>query len=169
MKKIIVFFTTLIISFSAPAQVSQNDTLLTAKEFSTKDLYGNPIKLSDYLGKVIVLNFWFIKCPPCIKEIPGLNKLKKKYARKGVAFLAATFESAKDVQKFLQEVPFNFTMITDAWDIIQQYEGMNMGFPVNYIITKEGKIHSKHVGGVPLSEIENAVKQAVRVKQKSDL
>lgn len=164
MKKIILLFIFLTISFSILAQENKGDTLVSAKEFSAKDLYGNPVKLSDYAGKVVVLNFWFIKCPPCVKEMPGLNKLKKKYGGKGVAFIAVTFEAEKDVKQFLTETPFNFTMIADAWDIIQQYEGMNIAFPVNYIITKEGKIYSKHVGGVPLSQIENAVKQALRVK-----
>jgi peroxiredoxin len=164
MKKVIFLFTALTFSFWALAQKPKTDTLLSAKEFSAKDLDGNLVKLSDYQGKVVVLNFWFIKCPPCVKEMPGLNKLKKKYARKGVAFIAVTFETAKDVIKFLQKNPFNFTMIADAWDIIEQYEGMNLGFPVNYIITKEGKIHSKHIGGVPTSEIELAVKQARGIK-----
>jgi cytochrome c biogenesis protein CcmG, thiol:disulfide interchange protein DsbE len=114
MKKIFTLFASLIISFCILAQDAKRDTLFNAKEFSAKDLQGKLIKLSDYHGKIVVLNCWFIKCPPCIKEIPGLNKLKRKYAKKGVEFIAVTFESVNDVKQFLLKEPFNFTMITDA-------------------------------------------------------
>ena len=161
MSRYIILIFVLAIHFNSFSQKTEQDTLKAANDFSGKDLKDNLVKLSDLKGKTVLLNFWFIKCPPCVKEMPQLNKLKKKYRSKEIEFISVTFEKKEDVKTFLKKNPFNFKIITDSWEIIQSYEGMEMGFPVNYVITPEGKIYKKFIGGVDVKIIEEAIKKVL--------
>ncbi len=115
-----------------------------AKDFLATDLNGNNIKLSDLRGKVVVLNFWFIKCKPCITEMPHLNELKELYSNDDVEFLAITFDKKEMVEQFLDDHPFNYTITANASDAINIY-GVN-SFPTNMVINQKGGIVLKEIG-----------------------
>jgi cytochrome c biogenesis protein CcmG, thiol:disulfide interchange protein DsbE len=102
-----------------------------------KNVYGNFYK-SDYLvGKPSIINFWFTRCPPCIEEIPILNRLEAKYKDK-VNFIAITFDEKEKVAVFLNSKTINFEHITNAE---MQLDKMKIeAFPMNLILDKEGKI-----------------------------
>ena len=75
-----------------------------APPFSVKTLSGDDHTDQSLLGKTVVINFWFIKCKPCIDEIPKLNKLVKKYNHnKDVVFLSISFDQEKDIRSFLEK------------------------------------------------------------------
>lgn len=114
-----------------------------APDFETTDINGKTVKLSDLKGKIVVINFWFTTCPPCVAEIPELNKIASKYKKSSVEFLAITFENKDKVAPFLKKHPFYFDIITDA-KIIRKYN--IIGFPTSLIIDKEGKIMFKKTG-----------------------
>ncbi len=67
---------------------NKNAANKAAPEWRLKDLDGKPVKLSDFKGKVVILNFWAIWCPPCRKEIPTFVSLQKQYGEKGLVMLA---------------------------------------------------------------------------------
>ena len=115
-----------------------------AKDFIVKDLKGNNIKLSELRGKVVVLKFWFLKCKPCIEEIPHLNKLKKEYQTNNVEFLAITFDKKEMVEQFLLNIPFNYKIASNAMDAIRIH-GIN-SFPTNMVINQKGEIVLKEIG-----------------------
>lgn len=115
-----------------------------AKDFIVTDLEGNHIKLSELRGKVVALNFWFIKCKPCIMEMPYLNELKSLYKSKNVIFLAITFDSAELVQQFLDDHEFNYTIAAKASDAIDIF-GVN-SYPTNIVINQKGEIVLKELG-----------------------
>ena len=72
-----------------------------APPFSVKTLSGDNYSDQSLLGKTVVINFWFIKCKPCVDEIPKLNKLVKKYTHnKDVVFLSISFDQEKDIRSF---------------------------------------------------------------------
>ena len=115
-----------------------------AKDIIVTDLKGNHIKLSELRGKIVVLNFWFIKCKPCVIEMPHLNKLKKLYKDKNVEFLAITFDKKELVEQFLIKNRFNYTIASNASDAINIY-GVN-SFPTNMILNQRGEIVLKEIG-----------------------
>lgn len=115
-----------------------------ALDFSATDLDGNTFKLSDLKGQVVVLNFWFTKCGPCVQEMPELNKLTENFKDKKVKFLAITFNQKDIIEQFLEEKDFKFTIVPNANDVVSLY-GVN-SFPTSIVIDKEGKISAKEVG-----------------------
>ncbi len=114
-----------------------------APDFNTIDTNGNAIHLSDLKDKIVVLNFWFTTCKPCINEIPALNKIAQKYKNKNVIFLAITFDNKEKIANFLSENTFNYTIISDI-DILKSYDINN--YPTSIIIDKKGKIIFKKTG-----------------------
>ncbi len=114
-----------------------------APEFETTNIKGEKIKLSNLKGKIVVINFWFTNCPPCVQEIPELNKIATKYKKSGVEFLAITFDSKEKITPFVKEHPFYFNIISDM-DIIRKYQNSN--YPTTLIIDKDGKIMYQKTG-----------------------
>ena len=115
----------------------QEGTVL--KELNFKDSNGNNFTLDSLKGKVIVLNFWFIGCKPCVEEIPDLNRIQEKFKDKEVVFLAVTFDSKKKLEEFVKKKPFNFTLVPDSMNIIRQFYVNS--YPTTMLIDKDRKIH----------------------------
>lgn len=115
----------------------QDNTFL--QELNFKDSNENTYTLDSLKGKVIVLNFWFIGCKPCVAEIPDLNKIKEKFKDKDVAFFAVTFDSKKKLEEFVIKKPFDFTLVPNSMNIIRQFY-VN-AYPTTIIIDKNRKIH----------------------------
>lgn len=128
--------------------LSAEDKLLKpgkyAPDFELLSADGSKIKLSDYRGKVVWLNFWRVGCPPCREEIPYLEKLHRKYESKGLIVLGFDFADDRQIAlDFLHQNSITFPNILDTSD-----EAIKAGFrtygviaaPVNYILDREGKI-----------------------------
>lgn len=107
-------------------------------EFSLKSLEGEVVNLSDFKGKAILINFWFTGCGPCIKEMPALNNIKKKYGDQ-LVFLSISFNTKGELDNFFQSHNFDFMHLTDAKDFIDKI-GIN-GYPKNILIDKKGFVH----------------------------
>lgn len=113
----------------------------TFAEFMGKPLKDNPIALN---GKPTLVNFWFTNCPPCIDEMPVLNRIAKSYAEE-YNFVAITYETKEKVDAFLKKVDFNFEHYTDAQAFIDQI-GIQ-AYPVNLILDAEGNL-KQVLGGI---------------------
>lgn len=112
-----------------------------AKYFKATDINGEIIDLKNLRGKVVVLNFWFTDCQPCVAEMPELNKLVAKY--NDVAFLAITFDSKGKLERFFKTHKFDYTIISNN-NIINDYKVR--GFPLNILIDQNGEIVFKKTG-----------------------
>jgi len=100
---------------------------------------------SDQLrGRVMVINFWFTACGPCIKEIPLLNELAKDYKYKNVVFLAMAPENRGLIKRFLKRNPFKYNIVPAASKYIGQLQVEN--FPTHLIIDKNGIIRQVFIG-----------------------
>jgi len=113
--------------------------------FDLTDMEGKKLQLSDLKGKVVLINFWFINCPPCRMEMPDLNELKAEYKGKDVEFIAITFDGKNEINDFLKKIPFDYRILPNANQIIQEY-GI-MGFPTSVVLDKTGKIVDSKMGG----------------------
>lgn len=99
------------------------------KKFSSKQLK----------NKIVVINFWFEHCPPCIAEMPELNKLVAKYGEKGIRFIGITPDLPQKAKRFQKRVPYHYQVISLSREEIAKLN-INHGFPSNVLIGKDGKI-----------------------------
>ncbi len=119
-----------------------------APEFELKDLTGRPVQLSDYRGKVVVLNFWTKTCAPCLQEMPSLAQLGKVLAAyPDIELLTVTTdESASDASATLSSVlgeTANFTTLVDAEsDVVRGKYGTKL-FPETWILDPDGVIRAR--------------------------
>lgn len=114
-----------------------DNTILDSLEL--KDSNGKRYTLDNLKDKVIVLNFWFVKCKPCVAEIPDLNNIKEKYKDKEVIFFAVTFDSNEILSEFIQKKPFDFILVPNGFKTIQQFK--IQAYPTTIIIDKKQRIN----------------------------
>ena len=129
----------------AEAQIKKS---MPAPDFQAETLDGKKVSLSDYQGKVLILDFWATWCGPCLAELPYFQELVNLYKDDpSVAFLTISQDRSKDVvQKFLEQKGYTFPVIFDT-GIGQLFEVE--GIPLLIVIDKEGNIRYKHFGFDP--------------------
>ncbi len=145
---------------SAP-KVGQGDAL---PPFATKDLNGNRVDLAEYIGqKVILLDFWSIYCAPCVKQIPGLIDLYKKYKDMGLMVFGISLDSNfnsrrlnKFVDGFEQQIPY--PIIHDAKSEIRSLYGVST-LPTVIIVDAGGEVKLFHIGKDDEKTIDNYIKR----------
>jgi peroxiredoxin len=112
--------------------------------FKLKDLNEKQWNAKDLKGKIVVMNFWFTACKPCILEMPDLNELVKNNKDKPVVFLAPAPENDAQVKKFLKKYSFDYKIIPSSLEFITQLSVEN--FPTHLIIDKEGMVRQVFIG-----------------------
>ena len=121
-------------------------------EFTT--ITGKAFELEKLKGRVVVINFWFTACQPCIEEIPALNRLVKEYKNKDVIFFGITYDSYKTLKsEFLTKYKFDFNIVCDEKSITEMFSA---GYPTTYIIDKKGIVRYVWNGGYTGKEAETA-------------
>jgi peroxiredoxin len=110
------------------------------------DLGGDILALGDLRGQVVVLNFWATWCPPCVNEMPSLQKLHDALADKGLSVVAVSVdERFSDIEKFVGSFELTFTILHDeGMKVSRSYQTFK--FPETYIIGRDGRLRSKVVG-----------------------
>ena len=117
-------------------------------DFMLSDLKGNPHTLADYRGKVVAVNFWASWCPPCIKELPGMQRLQKKLADEPFVMLPVNVGEQKyRVWKFLKLTNFTLPVLLDtqsktfaAWDATV--------LPTSFLLDTDGRIRYRIQGDI---------------------
>jgi thiol-disulfide isomerase/thioredoxin len=120
-----------------------------APEFVLESASGAVRKLSNYRGKVVLVNLWATWCPPCIAEFPMLEALAKDYADKGLVILAvAGDEDTRDVHEFLRRSPAQFEVLLDPDGAIGTRYGIT-GYPETFFVDRQGRLRDKIIGPLP--------------------
>jgi peroxiredoxin len=129
---------------------------LAAPQFELTDLQGKKWSLNALRGKVVVLNFWFTACAPCIREIPELNKLTEQYKGKDVVFLGLAPDKAEKINTFLQKRDFKYTILPDSYEVSQSFKISN--WPTSMVIDGQGTIRFIQITG---EDIANRLASAI--------
>ena len=129
---------------SSGSQVAKG---LPAPNFSLPDLDGKMVSLSDYRGKVVLLNIWATWCPPCVEEMPSMEKLYQELQGEGLEILAVSIDEsgAQDVLPFMQKHKLSFPALTDTKGTIKSLY-QTTGVPESFIIDKDGILVEKVIG-----------------------
>lgn len=116
-----------------------------APDFSLKSTDGKTINLSDYKGKMVILDFWATWCPPCCKEIPHLVELQKEYKGRLQVIGLDVMEDEATVKDFMTENKINYPVCIIDETLSTLYGGIK-GIPTLFIIDKQGKVIKTQVG-----------------------
>jgi len=152
MRTAISFFVTALLLFSIPAHsVYASDSTpaigTPAPDFELKALDGRTVKLSDLKGKVILLNFWSTRCPPCIAELPSFNRLYASLRKNGLEVCAISIDSSdKPVRELVQEKSLTFTILMDSEKETYFDSYAAPSLPVTYLIDAGGVIRQTFIG-----------------------
>lgn len=133
-----------------------------APDFEMKDIDGNLISLETTKGKVVVLNFWFTACKPCISEIPELNEVYEKYINDtNIVFASITFDKEEQVVAFLKKHPIKYPVVSNAKKVCDIFNVSS--YPTNIVIDKDGNYYDCISGGFPHigNQISNSIQNAL--------
>ncbi len=106
-----------------------------------------PVSLNQFRGKVVLLNFWATWCPPCLQEMPSLEKLNQKMKGKEFELLAVNVdeEGWLAIERFLRKIPVTFTIVIDPrGDVATEYGTQRL--PESFLIDKNGVVVQKYLG-----------------------
>ena len=128
-------------------------------KFAFKDTEGRKVSLSQFKGKVIILDFWATWCVPCKAEIPGFIELQKKYGDRGLQIVGLSVDdSLPTAKKYAAEMKMNYPILLaeGSDDVLKAYDPIP-SIPVSVVIDRGGRIVSKHIGIVPMDVFEREI------------
>jgi len=134
-----------------------------APAFDAETLDDKNVSLDDLKGKVVVMNFWFIACKPCVMEMPELNKTVAKYkGNPDVVFVSVAMDGKKEISAFIKTHQFDYQIVPAARKMLSSYD-VNV-FPTHLIIGRDGMISYRASGFGPSSvgNLETGIRDAMR-------
>jgi peroxiredoxin len=133
-----------------------------APDFTLQSLDGQAVRLSDYRGKAVVLNFWATWCQPCKIEMPWFVDLQKKYGPEGLQLVGVAMDDASpaDIADFAKQMGVNYPILVGKEAVGQEYGGIPF-MPETFYIDRSGKIVENAFGLKSRSEIEDYMKQII--------
>lgn len=128
-------------------------------DFTVKDMNGADVRLTDYRGKVILLNYWATWCGPCKVEIPDLVALQDAYREKGFVVLGVSQDDDPEtLREFAKEFRMNYPVLVgkDRPEVIDA-QGPVWGLPTTFLIGRDGNICRKHLGPATKEDFEREI------------
>ncbi len=132
----------------------------TAPDFALKDSTGRTVKLSDFRGKVVLLNFWATWCGPCKIEIPWFMEFEQKHKDQGFVVLGVAMDDdGWDVVKpYLERQRVNYRVVMGTPEIADLYGGVE-SLPTTFLVDREGRIARIHIGLVSKKDYQDDIDQ----------
>lgn len=134
-----------------------------APEFSLKSVDGKTVKLSDYKGKVVIIDFWATWCPPCRKGIPDLISIQNEFKDK-VVIIGISLDrekTIKDVPGFVKNNGINYPVVYGDDKVVIDYGGIQ-SIPTSFVVDKNGTVVDMHVGLVSKDTFVNKIKELLK-------
>jgi cytochrome c biogenesis protein CcmG, thiol:disulfide interchange protein DsbE len=130
-----------------------------APDFNLPQLNGQPLQLSSYRGKVVLLDFWATWCVPCRAEIPQFVELQQKYGDRGLQIIGVSMDdSPEPVRDFYQQFHMNYPVVMGTAKTGELYGGV-LGLPIAFVIGKDGLIYSKKIGATDMAVLEREIQK----------
>lgn len=147
------------LSFSGCAKKARKSSGKPAPEFSLKDANGQTVRLSDYKGKVVLLDFWATWCGPCKLEIPWFMEFEKQFKDQGFAVVGVSMDEDgwAAIKPYVQDMKMNYRVLLGNDAVSAAYGGLD-SLPTTLLIDRDGGIASVHVGvSMGKEEFKNAI------------
>ena len=125
---------------------------------------GTPLNTQEWSGKVIVLNFWASWCPPCVEEIPQLEKLHQEFSRENVLFVGIAIDSPSNVREFLKNTQVSYPIAMGGVNGAAIYKGLGntqSALPYTALISPNGEVISTKLGKIDEDSLRKAIKSAL--------
>lgn len=134
-----------------------------APEFVLKDSSGKTVRLRDYRGKVVLLDFWATWCHGCKIEIPWYMEFQRKYEKSGFSAIGVSMDDDgwKSVRPFLEENKLNYPIVIGDKHLADLYGGVP-SMPMTLLIDQNGKIADSHAGMVDKDVFESEIQELLR-------
>jgi peroxiredoxin len=134
-----------------------------APDFTLRDLNGNAVRLSNFRGKGVVLNFWATWCGPCRKEIPWFIQLQKEYGLRGLQVIGVSMDDdgSKTVMPFVERTGINYPVLFDDGHVSSLYGGVEI-LPTTYYIDRNGTVLAFVKGVISKDEVEANIQQTLK-------
>ena len=133
-------------------------------DFAVIDVQGQPHRLADYRGKVVIVDFWGTWCPPCEAEIPSFVRLQEEYGPQGLQIIGLNYEqgtpqsATRAVKAFMATNGINYPCALGTPEIRAQVPGFE-AFPTTIFLDKTGRVRAKEVGLHRYEYLESIVKK----------
>jgi cytochrome c biogenesis protein CcmG/thiol:disulfide interchange protein DsbE len=134
-----------------------------APNFTSYDLQGKKVSLSDFGSRPVLLTFWATWCTVCKDELPGLQGLEQRYSANGFKVLAVNYrETSNDrMRQYLSGISVTLQSVIDPGASIASAYGVDVGLPVNVLVDGSGRVAKIMIGEQPIATIETALKQVL--------
>jgi peroxiredoxin len=142
------------------AQSSPGDKV---PDISLKDLKGKTVKIEDFKGKVVLLNFWATWCPPCLAEIPELIKWQKEYENQGLQIIGITYPPTNraKVRSFVRQNKINYPVLFGTKKTKELFDSSDT-MPLTVVIDRDGNIKERIVGVIFADEFDEKIKPLLK-------
>jgi thiol-disulfide isomerase/thioredoxin len=130
-----------------------------APDLVLRDLRGRTVRLSDYKGKVVLINFWATWCPPCRAEMPDLVKIQREYGKRGLQVIGITYppETLREVREFTRKLKVNYPVAIGTKETKSLFD-QSETLPVTIVINRDGNIRDRIEGILLPEEFEQKIK-----------
>jgi cytochrome c biogenesis protein CcmG/thiol:disulfide interchange protein DsbE len=156
----------LVWTLAVPLELNASPSMPPAKldkpapDWTLPDVDGKPVKLSNFSGKVVILNFWATWCPPCTEEIPTLVEIQKEYGGKGVVVVGVSVDDGgvAIVRSFLNQNRLNYPVVLASRLVTDIYDSTG-AIPTTYLIDRNGKVAHVQLGEIDKAHLEKQLKR----------
>jgi cytochrome c biogenesis protein CcmG/thiol:disulfide interchange protein DsbE len=142
-----------------PAAITETKLLKAAPGFTLTGSTGAPVRLSDYKGKVVLLNFWATWCHGCKLEIPWFMEFESRFKDSGLVVIGVSMDDDgwKSVKPYLELKKMNYPVVIGSENLAKQYGLASM--PMTVLIDRKGKIAALHTGVVDKAACEDEIRK----------
>ncbi len=133
----------------AQALVSPGTVGAPAAELRLPDLDGRLQNLRDFRGRVVLVNFWATWCPPCLREIPALRKLRKEYGARGFEVVGVAVDDARSVGEFAREQGIDYPLVIagpGGSSVMARFGNRHGVLPYSLLVDRDGTVRLAHAG-----------------------